>query len=48
MLRDDQGDGAPPRTRVDLDGGRAIVRLPEHRTAPPEQLIPRQPGAVGP
>ena len=28
MLRDDQGDGAPPRTRVDLDGGLAVVRLP--------------------
>ncbi|MGA5702794.1 DUF6191 domain-containing protein [Peterkaempfera bronchialis] len=28
MLRDDQGDGAPPRTRVDLDGGHAVVRLP--------------------
>ena len=28
MLRDDEGDGAPPRTRVDLDGGRAVVRLP--------------------
>jgi len=48
MLRDDQGDGAPPRTRVDLDGGRAVVRLPEHPHRPAEQLIPRQPGAVGP
>jgi hypothetical protein len=28
MLRDDQGDGAPPRTRVDLDGGLAVVQLP--------------------
>jgi len=28
MLRDDEGDGAPPRTRVDLDGGQAVVRLP--------------------
>ncbi|MFE9661839.1 MULTISPECIES: DUF6191 domain-containing protein [unclassified Streptomyces] len=29
VLRDDEEDGAPPnRTRVDLDGGTAIVRLP--------------------
>jgi Family of unknown function (DUF6191) len=28
MLRDDEGDGAPPRSRVDLDGGQAVVRLP--------------------
>jgi len=28
MLRDDQGDGAPPRSRVDLDGGQAVVLLP--------------------
>ncbi len=27
MLRDDQGDGAPPRSRVDLDGGRAVLQL---------------------
>ena len=34
MLRDDQGEGAPPRTRVDLDGGTAVVRLPEPGAAP--------------
>ena len=28
LLRDDQGDGAPPSTRVDLDGGLAVVRVP--------------------
>ncbi|KND30008.1 DUF6191 domain-containing protein [Streptomyces acidiscabies] len=28
VLRDDEGDGAPPhRTTVDLDGGRAVVRI---------------------
>jgi hypothetical protein len=29
MLRDDQGDGAPPRSRMDLEGGRAVLRLPQ-------------------
>ncbi|MHA6761573.1 DUF6191 domain-containing protein [Streptacidiphilus sp. PAMC 29251] len=28
MLRDDEGDGAPPRTEVDLEGGRVVLRLP--------------------
>ncbi|MFC1410352.1 DUF6191 domain-containing protein [Streptacidiphilus sp. N1-12] len=28
MLRDDEGEGAPPRTGVDLDAGLAVVRLP--------------------
>ncbi|MFJ6216502.1 DUF6191 domain-containing protein [Streptomyces sp. NPDC092296] len=28
LIRDEEGDGAPPRTRVDLDGGRAVIRLP--------------------
>lgn len=28
MLRDEEGDGAPPRSRVDLDGGLAVLRLP--------------------
>jgi hypothetical protein len=28
MLRDEENDGAPPRTRVDLDDGIAIVRRP--------------------
>lgn len=26
MLREEEGDGAPPRTTVDLDGGTATVR----------------------
>ncbi|WP_211359626.1 DUF6191 domain-containing protein [Actinocorallia herbida] len=28
MLRDEEGDNAPPRTRVDLDGGKAVLHLP--------------------
>ncbi|MFG2824550.1 DUF6191 domain-containing protein [Kitasatospora sp. NPDC048365] len=28
MLRDEEGEGAPPRTRVDLDGGVAVVLAP--------------------
>ncbi|WP_437115001.1 DUF6191 domain-containing protein [Streptomyces flaveolus] len=29
LMRDDEGDGAPPnRTTVDLDGGTAVVRMP--------------------
>lgn len=28
MLRDEEDDGAPPLSRVDLDAGTAIVRLP--------------------
>ncbi|MFD0899984.1 DUF6191 domain-containing protein [Actinomadura sediminis] len=28
MLRDEENDGAPPRTRVDLDAGTAVVRRP--------------------
>ena len=31
MLRDDADDGAPPRSRVDLDGNRAILVLPPFR-----------------
>ncbi|WP_329177483.1 MULTISPECIES: DUF6191 domain-containing protein [unclassified Streptomyces] len=27
MLRDDQGDGAPPRSKVDLDQGTALIRV---------------------
>ncbi|MFI6101944.1 DUF6191 domain-containing protein [Lentzea sp. NPDC051213] len=26
--RDEEGDGAPPRSRVDLDGGTAVLKLP--------------------
>ncbi|MFI6604046.1 DUF6191 domain-containing protein [Nonomuraea sp. NPDC050536] len=27
MLRDDETDGAPPTTRIDLTSGRAVIRL---------------------
>lgn len=29
QLRDDEGDAAPPRSLVDLDGGRAVLKLPD-------------------
>ncbi|KOV78689.1 hypothetical protein ADL03_39250 [Nocardia sp. NRRL S-836] len=29
QLRDEEGDAAPPRSRIDLDGGTAVLRLPE-------------------
>ncbi|MEU7475231.1 DUF6191 domain-containing protein [Lentzea sp. NPDC042327] len=29
QLRDEEGDAAPPRSRVDLDGGTAVLRLPD-------------------
>ncbi|MEV6244115.1 DUF6191 domain-containing protein [Lentzea sp. NPDC051838] len=29
QLRDEEGDGAPPRSHVDLDGGRAVLKLPD-------------------
>ncbi|WP_147449343.1 DUF6191 domain-containing protein [Actinomadura pelletieri] len=28
ILRDEENDGAPPRTRIDLDAGIAVVRRP--------------------
>lgn len=31
MLRDEENDGAPPRTRIDLDAGTAVVRRPPDR-----------------
>ncbi|MER7759032.1 DUF6191 domain-containing protein [Streptomyces sp. NPDC097619] len=31
VMRDDEEDGAPPRTRVDLDGGTAVIRVPGER-----------------
>ncbi|MGW0755950.1 DUF6191 domain-containing protein [Streptomyces sp. NPDC002814] len=35
VMRDDEEDGAPPnRTRVDLGGGVAVVRLPSPSTPP--------------
>ncbi|MFJ7589077.1 DUF6191 domain-containing protein [Streptomyces sp. NPDC097617] len=33
VMRDDEEDGAPPRTRVDLDGGLAVIRLPAAASA---------------
>jgi hypothetical protein len=27
--RDEEGDGAPPRSRIDLDGGTAVIKLPD-------------------
>ncbi|GHH60277.1 DUF6191 domain-containing protein [Lentzea cavernae] len=31
QLRDDEGDHAPPRSRVDLDGGTAVLKVPAQR-----------------
>ena len=31
--RDEEGDGAPPRSRVDLDGGTAVLKVPTQRTS---------------
>ncbi|SEF92736.1 hypothetical protein SAMN04489712_102535 [Thermomonospora echinospora] len=28
MLREEEGDGAPPRSKVDLDTGTAVIRMP--------------------
>jgi hypothetical protein len=33
QLRDEEGDGAPPRSRVDLDGGTAVLNVPARRQA---------------
>jgi hypothetical protein len=41
LLRDDAGDGAPPRSRIDLDRGVAVVVLP----SPPTPR--RAPGSAG-
>ncbi|MFE9423270.1 DUF6191 domain-containing protein [Kitasatospora sp. NPDC006697] len=41
VLRDDEQDGAPPRTGIDLAGGTAVVR-PPHRGGEGHQ-----PGAAG-
>ncbi|MFF3020254.1 DUF6191 domain-containing protein [Streptomyces sp. NPDC057939] len=35
VMRDDEEDGAPPRSRVDLDGGRAVIRMPARPSAGP-------------
>ena len=31
QLRDEEGDGAPPRSLVDLDGGTAVLKVPSQR-----------------
>ncbi|MDT0321084.1 DUF6191 domain-containing protein [Streptomyces millisiae] len=31
LLRDEEGDATPPRSRVDLTGGTAVIRLPDDR-----------------
>ncbi|WP_434451579.1 DUF6191 domain-containing protein [Lentzea sp. E54] len=33
QLRDEEGDGAPPRSLVDLDGGTAVLQVPSQRTS---------------
>jgi hypothetical protein len=33
VLRDDQHDGAPPRIRIDLDAGRAVISSPARPSA---------------
>ncbi|WP_423834071.1 DUF6191 domain-containing protein [Streptomyces manipurensis] len=39
VLRDDEGDGAPPRTRIDLDKGIASIVMPnEDGTASPRAV----------
>ena len=35
VLRDDEEDGAPPRSTVDLTAGTAVIRLPGERGAHP-------------
>ncbi|GGN39882.1 hypothetical protein GCM10011578_086900 [Streptomyces fuscichromogenes] len=35
VLRDDEEDGAPPRSRVDLTVGTAVIRLPGERRPHP-------------
>ena len=30
LVRDDEAEGAPPRSRVDLDAGTALLGLPRH------------------
>jgi hypothetical protein len=31
MMRDEEGDSAPPRTEIDLDGGSAVIRMSARR-----------------
>lgn len=35
MLRDEEGDGAPPRSEVDLDSGKAVIRNSRQGPAEP-------------
>ncbi|WUH99285.1 DUF6191 domain-containing protein [Spirillospora sp. NBC_00431] len=39
MMRDEESDGAPPRTRIDLDAGTAVVRRPAGSAPPDEPAI---------
>lgn len=34
MLLDEEEDGAPPRSTVDLTAGQAVIRVPGDRRAP--------------
>ncbi|WP_280674106.1 DUF6191 domain-containing protein [Kitasatospora sp. MAA19] len=43
MLRDEEGEGAPPRTRVDLAGGKAVVVAPSNR---PSDRLPKRPSGT--
>ncbi|GAA3042453.1 DUF6191 domain-containing protein [Kitasatospora sp. NPDC058048] len=44
MLRDEEGEGAPPRTRVDLAGGTAVVVVPDRPANGPAAGAVRGPG----
>lgn len=44
MLRDEEGEGAPPRTRVDLAGGTAVVVVPDRPANGPASGAVRGPG----
>ncbi|MEV0537680.1 DUF6191 domain-containing protein [Kitasatospora sp. NPDC050463] len=35
MLRDEESDGAPPRSAIDLSAGKAVIVLPRHRDGKP-------------
>ncbi|MFE6744509.1 DUF6191 domain-containing protein [Kitasatospora purpeofusca] len=48
MLRDEEGEGAPPRTRVDLAGGVAVVVAPRASGPAAEASAPAPGGASGP
>ncbi|MEV0190321.1 DUF6191 domain-containing protein [Kitasatospora purpeofusca] len=48
MLRDEEGEGAPPRTRVDLAGGVAVVVAPAASGPAAEASGPAPEGAPGP